>query len=203
MELRVKLDIKEGRIRLNKVLNALDEFVIGFVSVLDRNRIEYVLVSGYVPILFGRSRSSEDVDIIIERLDYGRFQNVWDAILKRFECVNVTKAEDAYHNYLLTGHSVRFSKAGSFIPNMEVKFPKNGLDEWTLSEKRLVSVNGKNLSISPLELQIPYKLFLGSEKDIEDAKYLYGLFKGRLDKHLMDTFVSRMGVVPLFDRYFR
>ena len=48
-------------IKLNKELNKLDKFVIDFCKLLDR----YVIVSGYVSILFGRSRSTEDVDLLI------------------------------------------------------------------------------------------------------------------------------------------
>jgi len=48
----------------NKVVNRLDEFVLTFTSVLDRMKINYVIVSGYVAIVFGRSRATEDIDII-------------------------------------------------------------------------------------------------------------------------------------------
>lgn len=34
----------------------------------------YVLISGYVSILFGRNRSSEDIDMIVEKLDYEKFK---------------------------------------------------------------------------------------------------------------------------------
>lgn len=56
-----------GRIKLKKEPNDLDRLVTDFVKILDRNSIKYVLVSGYVSILFGRSRSSEDIDMIVKR----------------------------------------------------------------------------------------------------------------------------------------
>lgn len=62
-------------------------------------------------------------------------------------------------------------------------------------------MNGRRLFISPMELQIPFKLFLGSEKDIEDAKYLYLLFKGKLDKKLLWSFITKLKVEKSFKRY--
>lgn len=42
-------------------------------GVLDEAGVRYVVVAGYVAILFGRARRSEDVDFIVERIDEGRF----------------------------------------------------------------------------------------------------------------------------------
>jgi len=49
------------------------------------------LISGYVAILFGRSRASEDIDIFIEKLSYDRFLELWKALDEKFECLNTTK----------------------------------------------------------------------------------------------------------------
>ncbi|MBU5688714.1 MAG: hypothetical protein KQA41_00585 [Candidatus Aenigmarchaeota archaeon] len=50
----------------NKKINNLDKFVIKFVKILEKYT-RYVIVSGYVSILFGRSRATEDIDIIVEK----------------------------------------------------------------------------------------------------------------------------------------
>lgn len=63
----MEIKVSKNRIKLNKELNDLDTFVIDFVKILDKSKIKYVLVSGYVSILFGRSRSSEDIDIIVKK----------------------------------------------------------------------------------------------------------------------------------------
>lgn len=51
--------------------NRLDELAIGFSEVLEQFGIEYVYIAGYVSILAGRARSTEDVDVLIERIDEG------------------------------------------------------------------------------------------------------------------------------------
>ncbi len=59
----------------NKDLSDLDKFVKKFLNVLE-NYFDYVLISGYVAIMFGRSRSSEGVDVIIEKTDYDKCKKI-------------------------------------------------------------------------------------------------------------------------------
>jgi len=61
----MKYDIQKKEIGLDRKLNQLDKFVLKFCNLLDKN---YVIVSGYVSILFGRSRGTEDVDLLIQKL---------------------------------------------------------------------------------------------------------------------------------------
>ncbi|MBU0757331.1 MAG: hypothetical protein KKF44_04645 [Nanoarchaeota archaeon] len=191
------------KIELEKELNSLDEFVIGFTKILNDLKIKYAVISGYVSILFGRNRSSEDVDIIIENLEIGRFRQLWDYLNESFECINTNIIEDIYKDYLLDNTSIRFSKKGQVIPNMELKFPKNTLDSWTIKNRRKIVLNSHIFFVSPFELQIPYKLYLGSEKDIEDAKFLYNLFEDRINSSLFDEFIKRLKVGSLLKRYLK
>ena len=57
----------------NKSLNDLDRFVLDFLKIMEKYT-NYVLVSGYVSILLGRSRASEDVDILVPEMDYANFK---------------------------------------------------------------------------------------------------------------------------------
>lgn len=199
----MKIKFSKNRIRLEKGLNALDHFVLDFTSILNKNDIKYVLVSGYVSILFGRSRSSEDVDLIVGKMDYKKFARFWTDLCKKFECIITGNLEDAYSQYLLANLSLRFSEKGRFIPNMEFKFPKNELDFWTLRERREVLLNNHRLFISPLELQIPFKLYLGSQKDIEDAVHLYSLFKDKLDLKLLREFTRKLKIEDSANKYLK
>lgn len=199
----MKIEVSKSRIKLNKELNDLDRFVIDFVKVLDRNKIKYVLVSGYVSILFGRSRSSEDIDIIIKKMSKKRFSVLWKELSKRnFECIIPDNFESAYYKYLMKHTSIRFSRKDQPIPNMEFMFPKaEDLDNWVLKNGKQVRLNRHVLKISPIELQIAYKLFLASEKDIEDARHLYQLFKENLNRKLLVQFLLKLDKKGMFNRY--
>ena len=72
----MEIDYRE-KISLKKPLNELDTFVIDFISILNDMNITYVVVSGYVAILFGRNRSSEDVDLIVEKINLEQFKKLW------------------------------------------------------------------------------------------------------------------------------
>lgn len=199
--------IDEKTIRLGKTLNELDRFVLSFTAILNRLNIKYVVISGYIAILFGRNRASEDVDFFIEKLNIQKFRELWTEINKEFECIITESPETAYNEYLLNGNAVRFAKKGCFIPNAEIKFPKTEIDNWTLNQRITVNINNNvnngKLFTSPIELQISFKLFLGSEKDIEDAKYLYNLFKDKLNLGLLYEFNRNLKVVEKFNTYLR
>jgi len=199
----MELKMSRGRIKLDKKLNDLDELVIDFVKVLDRNRIKYVLVSGYVSILFGRSRSSEDVDIIVKKISRKRFATLWKALAKRdFHCIVPDNSESAFENYLTKRTSLKFSRKGRFMPSVEFKFPKvQEIDNWVLDNSVKVLLNGRALRISPIELQIPYKLYLASEKDVEDARHLYQLFKEKLNQKMLKQFLVKLDKEDDFNKY--
>jgi len=199
----MEIDFLDDEIKFEKELSSLDKFVIDFVSLLDNLDIKYVIVSGYVSILFGRNRSSEDIDLIIEKMEFIKFKELWEKIQRDFECLITEDFEIAYNDYINKNYSLRFSRKGEYIPNMEIKFPKNELDLWSLNNSKLVILNNHKMFISQIELQIPFKLFLGSEKDIEDAKYLYSLFKDKLNMELLNEFNRKLKIVDLFNKYIK
>lgn len=190
----MEIEFKGDTIIFSRELSLLDSFVLDFTDKLVKNDANYVIVSGYVAILFGRSRISEDVDILIEHISFEKFLKLWGELEQDYECLNTTNPHEAYNDYLANHHAIRIAKKGSFIPNIELKFVKNDLDNYSIERKTTVKLAGRSLCISPLELQIPYKLFLGSEKDIEDARFLFKLFKDNLDNVMMKKILTRLTI---------
>jgi hypothetical protein len=190
----MEIEFKEDKIIFNRDLSLLDSFVLNFTEHLVTNNIKYVIISGYVAILFGRSRISEDVDILLEHISFEKFLEFWSEIEQDYECLNTGNSYEAYNDYLENYHAIRMAKKGRFIPNIELKFVKNDLDRYSLEHRRHVKIAARSLYLSPLELQIPYKLFLGSEKDIEDARFLFKLFKDNLDIVLLKMFLTKLKV---------
>lgn len=197
----MKITITGTHIEFEKEPNNLDVFAFHFTSLLNNLKIQYVIVSGYIAVLFGRSRTSEDVDIIVEKLDRTTFLMLWNTLSDTYDCLNTPDATEAYEDYLSSGISLRFAQKKTFIPNIELKHPKVELDTWAIQNRKTVTINTHRFYIAPLELQIPYKLFLGSEKDIEDARHLYKLFDETLDKKLLQEFNKKLKTQALFQRY--
>lgn len=195
--------IFQDKIVIDRVANELDDFVIRFCDILNKIRINYVIVSGYVSILFGRSRLSEDVDLLLEKINFDDFRKLWNSLSGGYECIQIKAPEIAYQDYLMENTAIRFCRKGQVIPNFEIKFPKDEIDLWTIEHRQLVLFNKNILYISPIELQIPFKLFLGSEKDIEDAKHLYSLLRKYLNIELLNKFINAFNMNEGFDRYLK
>lgn len=184
-------------LRIDKELSTLDEFVVDVCGIFDDLGIDYVVVSGYVAILTGRSRSTEDVDTIVERLTEEQAGRLTSR-LQRAGYWGATVPLEDLHEELLDGMRVRIALEGRMTPNVELWFPKNEYDRRALDHPLEAYVAGHELNISPLEQQIAYKLFLGTERDFEDALHLYLVFEEQLDIDSLETYVTELEV---YDRY--
>ncbi|KLK89373.1 hypothetical protein SZ63_00115 [Methanoculleus sediminis] len=176
-----------------KVVTSLDRFVASVTSIIEWYT-RYVIVSGYVAILFGRARGTEDIDIFIDYMDYDTFRPFSEDLLAQgFYFLNSDDIEEIY-SMLCDRLAVRIAGAGRIIPNIEMKFKKDDFDRYAMSRAKTVEFDDIRFFVSPIELQIPYKLYLGSDKDIEDAVYLWVLFREMLDSELLRSFMERLQV---------
>jgi len=175
-------------IKLDRILSELDMFVSDFLKILEKHT-DYVIVSGYVAILFGRSRTTEDVDILIPHMRREQFSEFFDDVMKNgLWFLNSSKMDDLYE-ILSSKSGIRISKEGDIDPNFEIKFVKNPVDEAALKNRLKVNMDGCSLYIGPLELQIVYKeKVLRSFKDKEDARHLRIVFKGHLSEELFEHY---------------
>lgn len=173
--------IDEKTIRLSKVVNELDKFVIRFIRILEKHA-EYVIVSGYVAILFGRSRATEDIDVFIKELSKKKFNRLCNDLKKNgYWCLNTDDVNESYE-YLIDGVAVRFALKNETTPNFEVKFAKKKLSLEALKDTLTVVTKLGNIRVSSIERQIAFKrYFLKSQKDLEDATHMEELFKEHID----------------------
>jgi len=177
----------------DKYLTLLDQFVLDFIRVLEP-KTPYVIVSGYVAILFGRSRGTEDIDILISRLAKDTFGELHTALSEGgYEFLNAEDADGLY-DMLLNRMGIRIAKKGQFIPNIELKFLKDDIDRTVLRDRVEVNLPGVRVYISPIDIQIAYKMYLGSQKDIEDALYLWEIFKDDLNHEDVKKWMKTFGV---------
>jgi len=174
--------IDNRTIKIDKELNELDKFVLEFVDVLQKHA-KYVIISGYVSILFGRSRATEDIDIFIDELTKEGFLALYSDLEKNgWWCVNIEGGKGTFE-YLNDNVGVRFAKRGEAIPNIEIKFARKKFDKDSMNDTISVLIGKDKMIISTIEQQIAYKkIALGDEKDMEDAKHLEEVFKDFLDK---------------------
>lgn len=180
--------VSKDLIRLNKVLSDLDSFLIGFLKILSRYT-NYVVVSGYVSILLGRARASEDIDVIIPKMDFSKFLLLLKELDKKgFYCLNAEYDKSIY-DYINRSHAVRFAKQNTAIPNIELKFAKSKIDDISLKKTITVDLGKDKIIISNLETQIAFKEeVLKSPKDMEDARHLRNIAEKHLNKELIHKY---------------
>ncbi|WP_297184449.1 hypothetical protein [Thermococcus sp.] len=177
----------------NKRINKLDEFVFKVSSLIEKYT-EYVIVSGYISILFGRSRGTEDVDFVISSLPLEEFRKLYEDFLNSgFEFINADDPVELFE-MLIENQAVRACEIGTIFPNAEIKLPKDRFHLEALKHRIETIINDRRIFISPIELQIAYKLYLGSEKDIEDAIFLYELFRDHISHEKLQYWKTQLGV---------
>ena len=172
----------KSTIEINRELSKLDLFMIDFTNIL-RKYTPYVIVSGYVAILLGRARASEDIDIIIPKIDFPIFRSLLKELReKKFYCLNGD--DDKYlFEYILEKTPLRFAKIGTIIPN-----------ELSLEKTMLVKLpEGVEVPIPHLELQVAFKeAVLKSPKDLEDALYIRAVTKEVIDEKLIEEYTVKL-----------
>jgi hypothetical protein len=180
--------IDKTTLEIKREISDLDRLALDFTTVLEKHT-PYVIVSGYVSILLGRARASEDIDIIIPKIAFPKLKKlVHDLKEKGFYGINEEKDSDIFE-YLTEGLAVRFAKQNTMIPNIELKWAKNRIDDLALQKTISVILSQGTLRISNLELQIAFKeIMLKSPKDREDARHLQKVAEGYLDKQLLQHY---------------
>ena len=174
-----------------KELDALDRLVLDFIKLIP---FDYVIISGYTAILFGRARTTEDVDLFVNPKSEEEFSEFCSRLSRTdFSFLNADSCHDAY-DMLNEGLSLRIVYKGELYPNFELKLPKSNTAKISLADKITIVLDQGTIFIGPLELQIPFKLYLGSDKDFADARHLYKVFKDKLNTDKFKYFLKEMHI---------
>lgn len=173
----------------------LDEFVEDFVNVIEEY-VEYIICSGFVAIAHGRTRGTEDIDMIIEKISKEKFIEMHNQLKQKgFVCMQSDDPEIIYTLYLKKGDSIRYvrDKEGYFPPEMEIKFPKDELDEEQLKDRIKIPLTGIDVFFSSIESNIAFKEeYLCSEKDLEDAKHLRIIYEDKIDENKINLIKEKI-----------
>lgn len=164
--------------------NILDKFTEDFAGMIEKY-CKYIVVSGFVAIAHGRTRGTEDIDMIIEKIPEEEFVNLHKELTGAgFECMRSEDAEIIYRDYLANGDSVRYTREKNFgPPEMEIHFAKDELDEFQISTRKKLSFTGLDVYFSSIEMNIAFKEgYLKTDKDMEDARHLRIIYKDEINE---------------------
>jgi len=161
----------------------LDEIARDFARVVEKHA-KYAIVSGFVVITHGRSRGTEDIDIIIERIPKDTFVRLHEDLTKSgFKCLQSSDSGELYEEYLSKNTSIRYVREGTHIPEIEFKLSKDTLDEYQLKTRKKLPLTGLDVYFSTIEMNVAFKEeLLKSDKDMEDAKHLRIVYEGKINE---------------------
>ena len=163
--------------------NILLKFIKEFVKVVEKVGINYIIVSGFVVIAHGRSRGTEDIDMIIDKISEEKFTELHSELDKAgFEALQGDEVGDLFE-HLEENLSVRYAWKGEYLPNMELKFVKDAVDEDQMKNRTKLPLTELDFFFSTIETNIAFKEeLLKSQKDIGDAEHLRAIYGDKVDE---------------------
>ncbi|WP_311170886.1 hypothetical protein [Halobellus ordinarius] len=193
------IELRNGTLVVEREPNQLDELAIRFSEILGQFDIKHVYIAGYVSILAGRARSTEDVDVLIEQIDEETAVELVETLDEKGFWVPAMPLSSMYE-MLDNGDNIWVAPEDQITPHLEVKFARDEFDRASLQNAITARIGDEAISIGPLELQVAYKLHLSAQKDIEDAVHLYTLFEESLSVPRLEEWVTRLGVEDEYER---
>lgn len=190
------MHFEDGRLVIEKERSTLDERTFEFLDVLDAVDVEYVVVSGYVLLLTGRNRMTEDVDLILAATSRSTLQRLADRLAEN-GYVATPPPIDRLPSFIQQSH-VDVSREGRRVPSFDLSLADTELGRNALEDPLIVRFAGREIPVAPLEQQIAYKLYMAGDPrewkgtDYEDALHLYTLFEERLNTEELETYVRQL-----------
>jgi hypothetical protein len=176
--------VENGTIIINRELTRLDLFVRGFLDVLKKHS-DYLIVSGFVSISTGRTRGTEDIDILAQKLTKIKFALLLEELFRnKFWCYQGDTIDEIWR-HIENGDNIGFAKEGEMFPNVEFisvdKSKPTKYFEFTHPQK--IKIQDFEFKIPPIEFEILYKeIVLADKKDIGDARHLRTFFSELIKK---------------------
>jgi hypothetical protein len=167
----------------DNILKAL----ISMVDFFQRHRIPYALIGAMALNIYGRPRTTLDIDFLILS-DEADFSNIND--MASTEDIRPDE-EWAKWNPMIAKGQVRFIVKDISI---DVMLPRDEHDMEALKRKRRKKIGKKMLSIITPEDFILQKLKVGRPRDFEDAVTVLERQSGNLDIPYIQGWASRLGV---------
>ena len=170
--------LEQDTIIIQRDLTGLDLFLKKFLNILKKHS-DYLVVSGFVSISTGRTRGTEDIDVLVPVMEKERFTNLFNDLNKNgFWCYQGDNSKEVY-GYIKDLNNIRFARTNEIFPNIEfISFDRTKKAKYfEFSHPQKIKISDFEFKIPPIEFEILYKeMILKGKKDIEDAKHLRTFF---------------------------
>ena len=175
--------IVDNTIIIDRELTNLDLFLKDFLDVLKKHT-HYLIVSGFVSISTGRTRGTEDIDVLVPLIKKEKFKELLEELNNNFWCYQGDTLDEIW-NYVEKKDSIRFAKINELFPNIEfiTVDESKKVKYFELNHPQNIKIQDFEFKIPPIEFEILYKeIILAGDKDIADAKHLRVFFSELIKK---------------------
>lgn len=193
------IELRNGDLFVERDPNELDDLAIEFTAILDDLEISHVYVAGYTAVLTGRPRSTQDVDALLDPQDESSIDQLVTALENAGMWGPAMPLEDTYE-MLSEGDNIWIAPEEQVVPHIEATFAVDEPDRYAIRNALTAHIGEERIPIGPFELQIAYKLFLGTQQDFEDAVHLYTLFEPTLRITELERWVEKLDVEAAYER---
>lgn len=165
------------------ILNALSQVVLFF----QRYRIPYALIGAMALNMFGRPRTTLDIDflVLLDEKDLANIKN-------KAASENILIDEEwVKNNPMLAKSHVRFN-----IDEIAIDFmlPRDDHDKQVLKRRQKKKIHNKMIWIITPEDLILQKLKVGRPRDFEDALTVLERLSKKLDVPYLEGWAKRLGI---------
>lgn len=169
--------------------------LIKVATFLESNDVPYAVVGGYAAIVWGRMRSTYDIDLIIDqdRIEIPSFVTFLRSINLLADTQDIQSAfRERSHS------SILFKESPAY--RIDLKGIYSSEDREAIESAKIVEYRGQVIHFGSPENLIAHKLKFGSERDIEDALVVLLVQKNNIDWDYLDKLTTRLGVKHEFTK---
>lgn len=148
-------------------MRSLQDVVKEIAKLLDKLKIEYVIVGGIAVSSWGNVRTTRDVDVILF-LDMEDFSKLVEPFRNRNFLIREKEIKDALEE---KSHFTIFDDLSEYHIDAKGVYDENDLR--TLKNRRKITLDDVKCYIASPEDTIANKLLLTGEQDIKDAMGIY------------------------------
>jgi len=178
----VQFKVLDRIVNVDKEITELDKFTINVLDIVKKHT-DYVIISGYVSIFFGRARATEDIDIFIRKIPFEKFKELYSEFIQKGYEWTIDEPKELYENYLQKNTPISVWQKDFPLLRVEIKIATKPSQLIALQERIIVKFKGHELFMSNIESQIAYKRYIAkSEKDLADARHLEIAFQVSQEK---------------------
>ncbi|MHA1948013.1 MAG: hypothetical protein ACXAC6_02900 [Candidatus Hodarchaeales archaeon] len=173
----------------------IETILLKISNYFEEMEIPYAIIGGFSAIVWGRGRSTYDIDIIIDHkklkiADFVEFVVEQDMKTSEYELQEAFK--ELSHATILTMDPPFY--------RVDLRGIYSSLDRETIEKAEKVKFKDQNISFASPETLIAHKLHFGSDRDLEDALVVFIAQRDEMDLDYLVLLSNKLGVGKKLER---